>query len=246
MAFMHYIITTLFYRPLYNALIFFISILPYHNVGVAVVLFTCIVKIILFPMSQKSIKAQFEMKKLEPEIAALKEKYKNDRQIQAEKTMELYKQRGINPLSGVLPMLIQLPVLMVLYYIFLRGGLPTIDTASIYAFTKIPTAVNLNLFGLSVFDKSTVYALFAALSQFLQMQITLPKTEKRPTDTSKTPEFKDELARSMNMQMKYMMPVVIFFIARGFPILVSLYLITSSLFAVGQELYIRGKNKVTI
>src|ERR1035437_2413364 len=107
MAFMHYIITTFFYRPLYNALIFFISILPYHNVGVAVVLFTCIVKVILFPMSQKSIKAQFGMKKLEPEINALKIKYKDNRQLQAEKTMELYKQKGINPLSGILPMLIQ-------------------------------------------------------------------------------------------------------------------------------------------
>ncbi len=238
MAFMHYIFTTFFYAPLYNCLIFFISILPYHNVWVAVVLFTCIVKVILFPLSQKSIKTQFEMKKIEPELNEIKLKHKDNKTLQAEKTMQLYKERGINPFSGIFLMLLQLPVLLALYYIFLKGGLPKVDTTLVYSFTKIPDIININLFGLSVFDKNTTFAVLAGLAQFFQMQITLPNTPKKEK-TSDKPDFKDELAKSMNMQMKYVMPIIIFFIARGFPIVVALYLITSSLFAIGQELYVR-------
>lgn len=225
---------------------FFISILPYHNVWFAVVLFTCIVKIILFPISQKSIKTQFEMKRIEPDINEIKIKYKDNKNLQAEKTMALYKERGINPFSGIFLMFLQLPILMALYYIFLQGGLPKIDTTVMYSFTKIPTVININLFGLSVFDKSTIFALLAGVSQYFQMHITLPKVEKKEAKASDKPDFKDELAKSMNMQMKYVMPVIIFFIARGFPIVVALYLITSSLFAIGQELYVRKNSKTLL
>jgi len=212
-------------------------------VGLAVVLFTCVIKVIIFPLSQQSIKTQFEMKQIEPEINNIKTKYKDDKKLQAEKTMELYKIRGINPFSGIFLMLIQLPVLIALYWVFLKGGLPEIDQTTIYSFTKIPSVINMNFFGVSVADKSVIFALLVAIAQFLQMQITIPKTNKVDTKDGKTPGFGDELAKSMNMQMKYVMPIIMFFIARSFPLVVSLYLITSSLFAIGQELYLRKRYK---
>ncbi|MFA5934798.1 MAG: YidC/Oxa1 family membrane protein insertase [Candidatus Paceibacterota bacterium] len=231
--------STFFYEPLYNGLVIFINIVPWHNVGLAVVLFTILIKIILFPLSQKSVKTQFEMKLIEPELNEIKLKYKDNKQLQAEKTMLLYKERGINPFSGIFLMIIQLPVLIALYQIFLRGGLPNIDLNLIYSFIGVPDLINMNLFGINIADKSILFAFFAAISQFLQMQITLPKAKKIDNKDSKTSDFKDELAKSMNMQMKYVMPIVIFFIAKSFPVVVSLYLITSSLFAIGQELYIK-------
>jgi len=242
---MHFIFDTFFYSPLYNGLIWFINIMPWHSVALAVVFFTCIIKVILFPLSQKSVKTQFEMKKIEPEINEIKIKYKDDKKIQAEKTMALYKERGINPFSGVLLMIIQFPVLIALYYVFLNGGLPNIDHETIYSFTKIPDIINMNLFGVSVGDKSIIFALLAAITQFFQMQITIPKTPKKDKQNDpKTPSFKDELAKSMSMQMKYVMPIIIFFIAKSFPVVVSLYLVTSSLFAIGQELYVRKQSKI--
>jgi len=240
---MSFIFHNFFYAPLYNGLILFISVLPFHNVGLAVVLFTCIIKTIIFPLSQQSIKTQFEMKQIEPEINELKLKYKDDKKLQAEKTMQLYKDKGINPFAGIFLMLIQLPVLIALYWVFLKGGLPQIDQTSIYSFTKIPDIINMNFFGISVIEKSTLFAVFVALAQFLQMQITIPKAKKTDEKDVKTPGFTDELAKSMNMQMKYVMPIIMFFIAKSFPLVVSLYLITSSLYAVGQELYIRNKYK---
>ncbi len=245
MGFMHAILKAIFYAPLYNGMILFVSIIPFHNVGLVVILFTCLVKIILFPLSQKSVKTQFEMKRLEPELNEIKLKYKDDKKIQAEKTMELYKERGINPFSGVLLMLIQLPVLMALYYIFLRGGLPNIDHTTLYSFIATPAAqnVNMNFLGANVADKSIIFALLAAIAQFFQVQITMPKfPKKKDQKDSEKPTFKDELSKSMGMQMKYVMPVIIFFIAKSFPAVVALYLITSSLFAIGQELYVRKKS----
>ena len=240
---MSFLFHNFFYAPLYNGLVLFINIIPFHNVGLAVVLFTCIVKVIIFPLSQKSVKTQFEMKQIEPELNEIKLKYKDDKKIQAEKTMLLYKEKGINPFAGILLMLIQLPILIALYWVFLKGGLPKIDQATIYSFTKIPSIINMNLFGISVADKSVVFAIFVAVAQFFQMKITIPKPNKIEKKDGKTPGFTDELAKSMNMQMKYVMPVIMFFIAKSFPLVVSLYLITSSLFAIGQELYVRRKYK---
>jgi YidC/Oxa1 family membrane protein insertase len=239
---MSFLFHNFFYAPLYNGLILFINIIPFHNVGLAVILFTCIIKVIIFPLSQKSIKTQFEMKQIEPEINDLKIKYKDDKKVQAEKTMELYKTKGINPFSGILLMLIQLPILIALYWVFLKGGLPKIDDTTIYAFTKIPDTINMVFLGINVADKSIIFAVIVAIAQFLQMQITIPKTKKSEGKEEKE-SFSGALAKSMSVQMKYVMPVLMFFIAKSFPLVVSLYLITASLFAIGQELYVRSKYK---
>lgn len=239
---MSFLFHNFFYIPLYNGLVFFIDIIPFHNVGFVVILFTCIVKIIIFPLSQKSIKTQFEMKQIEPEMNEIKLKYKDDKKLQAEKTMQLYKDKGINPFAGIFLMLIQLPILIALYFVFLNGNLSKIDTSILYSFIKIPDSINMIFFGINIADKSIFFAFLVAIAQFFQMQITIPKPKKiEKKDEKKTPAFSDELAKSMNMQMKYVMPVIMFFIAKSFPLVISLYLITSSLFAIGQELYVKEK-----
>ncbi len=241
---MHYLFDTIFYLPLYNGLIFSISIIPSHNVGLVVILFTCLIKVILFPLSQKAIRTQFEMKNIESEVNEIKSKYKDDKKLQAEKTMQLYKEKGINPFAGIFLMLLQLPVLMALYFAFLNGGFPNINFSDLYSFTSFPEAgsIGMTFLGINVAEKSVIFALLAAVAQFFQMQITIPKNDPKKGENKKTPDFKDELARSMNMQMKYIMPVIIFFIAKNFAAVVALYLITSSLFAIGQELYMKRKN----
>lgn len=226
-------------------MILILDYIPWINVGVAVILFTCIVKVILFPLSKKSIKTQLEMKNIEPALAEIKEKYKDNKQAQAEKIMQIYKEKGINPFSGIILMILQLPVLIALYYIFLKGGLPNIDHNTLYPFIKAPESVSMMFFGIDVGAKSIVFALLAAVAQFFQMWVTLPKTVKKEKDPSKPTGFKDELAKSMNMQMKYVMPIIIFLVAKSFPVVVSLYLITSSVFAIGQELYMK-KNIVKV
>lgn len=224
-----------FYEPLYNGMIGLLDLLPWLSVGFAVIVFTIIVKSILFPLSRKSVRTQLEMKKIEPEINKIKEQYKDDKNTQAQKIMALYKESKINPFAGILLVIIQLPILWALYSIFLRGGLPVINTDILYPFIKVPESIDMSFLGFDITQKSTIFALVAAFVQFIQIQITMPKTQKVKKDENKSVNFKDELARSMTFQMRFIAPIMIFVVARSFSMVVSLYLITASVFAIVQE-----------
>ncbi len=112
-----YLYNLIIYIPLYNGLIGLIDIFPWMDAGVAIIAFTIIIRLILFPLSKKSIKTQIRMREIQPEIAAVQKKYTN-KQEQMLKTMELYKKHNIKPLGGTLVLFIQLPILIGLYYVF--------------------------------------------------------------------------------------------------------------------------------
>jgi len=229
------------YKPLYNIFIGFIGTFPWIDAGIVVILFTLLIKLILFPLSQKSVRSQLEMKKIQPQIEEIKQKYKDNKQEQAVKTMALYKEMKINPFSGIFLALLQLPILIALYMVFYKGGLSQINNELLYSFIKIPENINTIFLGLFDITKTnTTMALIVAIGQYLQIKYTMPvakKTENSVKDNS----FQGELAKNMSTQMKYIMPVFMFFIARSFASMVSLYLITSSIFAIGQEIYMRKK-----
>jgi YidC/Oxa1 family membrane protein insertase len=229
------------YKPLYNLFIGFIGSFPWIDAGIVVILFTLLIKLVLFPLSQKSVRSQIEMKKIQPEIDEIKLKYKDNKQEQALKTMALYKEKKINPFSGIFLTLIQLPILIALYMVFYKGGLTNINTEILYSFVPVPDQINKFFLGLfDITQKNTILAVIVALGQYLQIKFTMPSI-KKVEGAKKDSSFQGELAKSMNMQMKYVMPVFMFFIARSFASLVSLYLITSSIFAIGQEIYMRKK-----
>ena len=235
------IFNAVLYKPLYNAFIGSIAAFPWLDAGMVVILFTIVIKLILFPLSQKSVRSQIEMKKIQPAIDEIKIKYKDNKQEQASKTMALYKERGVNPFAGIFLALIQLPILIALYMVFYRGGLTNIKPELLYSFIHIPEHINKFFLGLfDITQKNTILAVVAAVGQYFQIKFTMPAPKK--VDGAKADaSFQGELAKSMSTQMKYVMPVFMFFIARSFASLVSLYLITSSVFAVGQEIYMRKK-----
>lgn len=240
---MSYLFNLFFYKPLYNGLIFLITTLPWADIGIVVILFTCIVKLVLFPLSKKSVLTQIKMKEIQPELDAIKEKHKDNKQEQALKVMALYKDKKVNPFSGILLIFIQIPIIFALYFVFLKGGLPKINTDLLYSFIKTPKSINISFLGLmDITQKSYVMAFFAALTQFFQVKFATPQFKKKDSG-SNTSSFKDDLAKSMSIQMKYILPVIIFFISRGLPAVVALYWTTSNLFAIGQELYLRRTHK---
>ncbi len=240
---MSYLFNLFFYKPLYNGLIFLIGVLPWVDIGIVVILFTCLVKLILFPLSKKSVLTQIRIKEIQPELDAIKEKYKDNKQEQALKVMALYKEKKVNPFSGILLIFIQIPIIFALYYVFLKGGLPKINTDLLYSFIKIPKSIDVSFLGLlDITQKSYLMAFFAALTQFFQVKFATPQVKKSGTSPSAN-SFKDDLAKSMSVQMKYILPVVIFFIAKGLPSVVALYWTTSNLFTIGQELYLRRSRK---
>lgn len=237
---MQYLWNTFLYEPLHNALIFLIGIVPGGDVGVAVILLTIIVKLILFPLSQKSVRSQIAMKMIEPDIAKIKEQYKDDKQEQAKKTFELYKEKKVNPFSGCVVLLIQLPIIFALYYVFLHGL--DVAGAKMYSFIQAPDVVNTNFLGiLDVTGKSLVLAVLTGLSQFFQMKLSVPPVSATPATGEKS--FMTDFSKSMNFQMKYILPIFIAFVSYSISAAVALYWFTSNLFAIGQELYVRNKVK---
>jgi YidC/Oxa1 family membrane protein insertase len=226
---------TAFYNPLYNGLVLLLDILPWLDLGLAIVVFTIIVKLILFPLSQKSIQTQVKIKNIEPQIKDIKEKYK-DKQEQAVKTMELYKKEKINPFSGFFLILVQIPIIFALYFIFLRAGFPEINTDILYSFVGVPEQIKTTFLGLiDVSEKSFILALFTGITQFFQAKLASPKTEPKKDNQGLAADF----ARSMSFQMKYVFPIIIFFIAYTISAAIALYLMTSNLFMIGQEIYVR-------
>lgn len=235
------IFNTVFFNPIYNGLIFLLDTVPFIDVGIAVILVTVIVKLILFPFSLKMVKTQLAVKQLEPEITKLKETHKNDKQEQARQTMALYKERGVNPFSGFLLILVQIPVIFGLYWVFLRGGLPEINMDILYSFVSAPEKINMNFLGLiDVSAKSAVLAIFAGATQYFQIKYSLPPMKARKEGNA---SLKEDLARSFHIQMRYVMPVIVFGIAYAISAAVALYWTTSNLFAIGQEIYVRKKIK---
>ncbi len=231
---------TLFYKPLYNGLVYIIDIIPNHDAGIAVVLLTLIVSIILFSISKKSIRTQIVLKEIEPELKAIKEKTKDPTE-QARQTMDLYKKYKINPFSIIFLMLIQFPILIALYYVFFRG-LPTIHTEYLYSFVKNPDTVNMIFLGIvDIGKKSVVLAVFAGVTQYIQAHIMSLKIQK--IDPNKKKTIQEEFAHSMQMQIKYVLPFVVGLIATNLPGALPLYWTVRNIFTVFQEIYVQKSMK---
>jgi YidC/Oxa1 family membrane protein insertase len=221
--------------------VFLMGALPWIDAGLAVIFFTIIIKLLLFPLSQKATRTQIQMKALEPELEKIKAKYKDNQQEQGKAIMKFYSDNKLNPFSGILLLFIQLPILISLYYA-ISNGLPVIKSDILYSFVSVPV-VNMHFLGLIdiSLSKNLLLAFFVGLTQYFQVRYSIPKAKPR----AKEDTFKDELARSMSVQMRYVMPGFMALIAYGFPGAVALYFITSNIFAVFQEMYIRknvGKN----
>ncbi|MBP6931650.1 MAG: YidC/Oxa1 family membrane protein insertase [Candidatus Pacebacteria bacterium] len=223
-------------------LVFLIDKVTFGDIGFAIIILTILVKLILFPLAKKSIQSQIYMKKLEPELKKLKTDYPN-KEEQAKKQFELYKKYGVNPFSGCLVVLLQLPVIFALYYVFINFK---IDSSIIYSFINVPVVMNTNFLGL--FDLSLNHSIFLALlagiSQYFQAYLATPKktikdVEVVSDNTKKT--FQEELASSMQLNIRYVLPVFVAFIAYTFSAGVALYWIVSNIFTIGQEWYVRDQ-----
>lgn len=228
---------TLFYLPLYNALVGITSFIPGHQLALSIVLLTIIVKVILFPISKKAVVTQMKIKLIEPEMNAIKEKYKDDKQEQARRMLDLYKTQKLNPFSTLFLAIIQIPIFIALALMFSKNALATVDPNLLYSFIAVPEFINQQFFALDISQKSIVLGALAGILQFFQIQYSLPPLKK--VEKGKTKNFKDDLARSMHIQMKFVLPVIVFIASLGFNAAMALYWIVSTLFTLGQEVYFR-------
>lgn len=228
---------TILYVPIYNLLVFLVGVLPHGDLGLAVVIVTLIVKLVIMPLSFSALRTQRAMKTIEPELKELQEKYKDDPEKKAKETFALYKRYGINPFASILTLLIQLPIIFSLYFVFRSKSLLVINTSLLYPFVHVPTTVSHLFLGVfTIAASSLVLAAVAAVLQYVQAVYTIPAAP--PAVKGAVPSMQTDLARAMSLQMRYILPVFIGFIAYTSGA-IALYFITSSVVAVIQEFLIR-------
>src|SRR3989344_3521473 len=234
----------LLYDPLYNALVLVASFMPGADVGLSVIVLTLMVKFAILPLTHSQMQTQRKMKVVEGEIKEIKKRHSGNSQEQTKQIMGLYKSHGINPLSGFLVLLIQIPILLALYFVFTRG-IPFVAT-DLYSFVSLPAQINFNFLGLiDLAAKSIPMALLVGVSQYFQVRLAMPpppKKEKNETKKEDTPfSFSEELAKSMSTNMRYVMPAMIALISATLPSVVSLYWLVSNLFSIPHAPLVRRK-----
>ncbi len=231
---------TILYQPIFNLFIFLYNVVPGHDVGIVILIVTVLVRLALYPLTTSSIKAQKSMSELQPKLEALKKQYPDDKQKQAQATMELYKTHKINPLSSCLPMLIQLPILLALFWV-MRDSLESHNIAqNLYPFVVNPGTINpLSLGFINLAAPSVVLAVLAGLAQFLQAKTM---TTKQPPKAAGESGKDEGMAAMMNKQMLYMMPVLTVVIGIKFPAGLTLYWFLSTVLMVLQQMIITKKS----
>lgn len=229
---------TIVTTPLYNGLVGLMQIFPWADLGIAVILFTILVRLVLFPLAQASLRTQMVAQKVQPEIDGLREQYKSDSQQQAAKIMEVYRREKINPFASIFFLGIQIPIIFGLYFMFLKSGLPVINPDLLYSFISGSTHASTMFLGIvDVTMKSIPIAILAGLTQFIQAWLMKMPEAKKTTEKS----FGADFMKGMQFQMKYIFPLIIIFISASLPASIALYWTTSNIFSIAQEYVIRKR-----
>lgn len=257
--------TTLIVQPIFNVLTFIYAIIPGHNFGLAIILFTVLIRFALLPLLKKQLRHTKAMRDLQPELKKIKEKTKGNKQQASILTMELYKEREIKPMAYIGLMVLQIALFLALF-----SGLNRVvnNPQEIYDFSY-PIVQNLSalqevnanpeifdntLFGVvdlgraaieseqSFYFPAFLLVLGSALIQFFQIKQTMPseKNARKLRDILKeasngTESDSAEVNAAMGRNMAYFMPIIIFVVTIGFPAGLSLYWFVGGLIAYLQQ-----------
>ncbi|MDD2487427.1 MAG: YidC/Oxa1 family membrane protein insertase [Candidatus Gracilibacteria bacterium] len=249
--------STIFYAPVYNLFVFLISFLPGHNLGLAIILVTLIIRLLILVPQHHILMNSKKMQSIQPKIKEIQTKYKGDQSKIGMELLELYKKEKVNPMGSCLPLLIQFPLLIVLYwvisgitnsanYFYLYGPLQSFDTSKI----------NANFLGLDLIKQEwksgIILAIIIGLAQFVQIKasLTIHKTTKtKQGEIIKKDEIVDNPVSEfmpdpnvMNAFMLWGMPIMLAFTAYFMPSGVGIYWLIGTLFTLAQQVVV---NKIT-
>ena len=220
---------SIIYQPIYNALVFLYNVVPGHDLGVAIILLTIIIRLILYPLAKKQIESQKKMQELQPEIKKLQEKYKGDKEKQGKELMNFYKEKKVNPASGCLPLVVQIIFIIALYRA-LVAGINFSECKDLYSFVACPSKIGTSFLGiLDLAKPSIVLAAITAAAQFVQTKMMMGTMKAAPSDG------KGDFAQAMNKQMLYLGPLLTLFIGARFPAGLPLYWLVMTLFMIAQQ-----------
>ena len=216
------------FRPLFNITVFLYNILPGNDFGLAIVVLTLLIKLVFYPLTAKSLKSQKKLGQLNPKVQEVKEKYKDNPKAQSEAVMALYRESGVNPVAGCLPLLIQIPILLGLYQAFIAGLKPE-SLVFLYDFIQRPDVINNISFGfIDINSKMPLLALAAGGLQFLQSKNSASQLQGAGTNKE---------MKALNSQMLYFFPVMIIIIGWNLPAGLVLYWLATTAFSIVEQAY---------
>lgn len=234
---------TLLYQPILLVLININGLL--HNFGFSILALTILINTLLIPLRVPAQKSALKMQNLKPHLDVIKKKHGKDPKKLQEEQMKLYKEHGVNPAGGCLPLIVQFIILIALYQVLM--GVIThgkIDGVAIQT--------QFLWFNLTKPDPFYILPIVTGLSQFILSKMMYPpkkKTiqdskmiEKKKTEKDKkeNPDFMSEMGDAMQTQMIYFMPIMTTIFALQFPSGLSLYWVTSTVFSIIQQYFING------
>ena len=230
------------YRPLFNLLVFLYNTIPGSDIGIAIIGVTAIVKLVFWPMTGKAVKAQKALQEIQPKIKEIQEKYKDNKEEQSKKLMEFYKENKINPMSGCLPLLLQIPILIALYQVFLKGFDPK-SLSGLYSFVSNPGVIDPMFLGfVNLALPNSIFAILAGVSQFFQAKMTMPKNNKLPNAPKSSDEY---ITQAISKQTLYFLPVFTILISWKLPSGLALYWVVTTLFTLIQQYVIMRSSRDT-
>lgn len=235
---------TFLFQPIFNTLVFLYNVIPGADMGFAIIALTILIKLLLWPLMSKSLRSQKALQNLQPKVEELKEKHKDDKEVLAKEMMKLYQEEKVNPLSSCLPVLVQLPILLALYRVLLKGFDPsTLD--QLYAFVQSPGEINVIFLGILDLSQNSIYlAVLAGIFQFFQTRMLMHN--KVPKQVEGKKGAKDEsMMASMNKSMMYFMPIVTVVIGASLPGGLTLYWVTVNIVSIIQQKYIFSQKTKT-
>ena len=209
----------------------FYGVIP--NYGVSILLLTILVKLVLFPLTRKSQMSMVRMQQLQPLIAQLKEKHKGDKQKVGQEQMKLFKQHGVNPMSGCFPILLQMPVFFALFRT-LQNSFEMRQAPFVSWITDLSEPDKLFHLPFTIpflGEWFNILPLIMGVASFVQMKLT-PKTTSG-----------DDPQARMQQKMMQMMPLIFPVILYNFPSGLTLYWTTSTMISIGEQILIRRSVK---
>lgn len=224
---------TLVYDPILNTLVWFYQITG-QNLGIAIILLTLLVRVVLIPFTLPQLKSARKMQSLKPQLDALKKKHGKEPKVFQQKQLEFFKEHGVNPAAGCLPFIAQFIVLIALYRVFMD----TLGNG-----TAVFQNVHFLWLDLSVKDGSFVLPVLAGVLQLFTSLALLPAVENEPQKRPGTKKEKEdiaEMATGMQQQMVFLMPLMTVVFALQFPSGLALYWVVTTAFSLVQQLVISG------
>lgn len=230
-------------KPFFNLLIAIYNFLPWPDIGIATIILTIIIRLVLAPLFYKSSKQQIIMNKLQPELQKIQKEYKDNKEKLAKAQMELFSKHKVNPFGSCFTILLQLPIMIAVYKVFLMGFSEEVLQKNLYSFVAMPQNINPFFLGLINLNKANfIIAIISAVLQFISTKMIMPLSSKNQSGSMNIMEGPmKKMNEVLQKQMLFLGPIMTFIILVGLPAILGVYWSTTTIISIFQQKIIQKK-----